>query len=81
MTTMTIHAEDEFAAALRTYARSVGKSVNQAVKDVFAPILGLARPETESPWIRFYGAGWKIDRKAWNRDLSEMRRVDEEMWR
>ena len=40
MTTVTIHAEDAFAAALRTYARTLGKSVNQTVKDVFAPILG-----------------------------------------
>lgn len=81
MTTMTIHAEDEFAVALRAYARNVGKSVNQAVKDVFAPILGLAAPEAESPWMRFYGAGAKIDQKAWKRDLAEMRQVDKEMWR
>lgn len=81
MTTMTIHAEDDFAVALRAYARTLGKSVNQAVKDVFAPILGLAKPEAESPWMRFYGASIKIDRQGWNRDLAEMRRIDEEMWR
>ena len=82
MTTMTIHAEDDFAVALRAYARTIGKSVNQAVKDVFAPILGLAEPEAESPWVRFYGAGAKkIDRRAWNRDLAEMRQIDAEMWR
>ena len=38
MTTMTIHVEDDFAVALRAYARSFGKSVNQTVKDVFAPL-------------------------------------------
>ena len=81
MTTMTIHAEEDFAAALRDYAHNLGKSVNQAVKDVFAPILGLAEPEAESPWTRFYGAGKKIDLRAWERDLASLRRVDEELWR
>lgn len=81
MTTMTIHAEDDFAAALRAYARSVGKSVNQAVKDVFAPILGLAEPAEESPWVRFYGAGANADGQAWKRDLADMRRIDEDMWK
>lgn len=41
MTTITIHAEDAFAAALREYADHLGKSVNQAVKDLLLPILGL----------------------------------------
>ena len=81
MTTMTIHAEDDFAVALRAYARSVGKSVNQAVKDVFAPILGLAEPAEESPWARFYGAGANVDGRAWKRDLADMRRIDEDMWK
>ena len=61
MTTMTIHAEDDFAVALRAYARSVGKSVNQAVKDVFAPILGLSEPAAENPW-GFLGTGIFGDR-------------------
>ena len=81
MTTMTIHAEEAFAASLREYARNLGKSVNQTVKDVFAPILGLAEPQAESPWARFYGAGAKIDVRAWKKDLSSMRQVDEELWR
>lgn len=81
MTTMTIHAEDDFADALRAYARSFGKSVNQTVKDVFAPILGLAEPAEESPWARFYGAGAKADGRAWKRDLADMRRIDEDMWK
>ena len=81
MTTMTIHAEDAFAAALRNYARTLGKSVNQTVKDVFAPILGLAEPEAESPWARFYGAGAEIDCQAWEKDLSSLRQIDKELWR
>ena len=81
MTTMTIHAEDAFAVALRNYARTLGKSVNQTVKDVFAPILGLAEPEAESPWARFYGAGSEIDCRAWEEDLASLRQIDKELWR
>ena len=81
MTTMTIHAEDDFAAALRAYAHSFGKSVNQTVKDVFAPILGLAEPAEVSPWVRFYGAMANADGRAWKRDLADMRRIDEDMWK
>ena len=43
MTTVTIHAEDAFAAALREYADRLGKSVNQTVKDLLSPILGLIK--------------------------------------
>ena len=81
MTTMTIHAEDAFAVALRNYARTLGKSVNQTVKDVFAPILGLAEPEAESPWTRFYGAGAEIDCRAWEKDIASLRQIDKELWR
>ena len=81
MTTMTIHAEDDIAAALRAYAHGFGKSVNQTVKDVFAPILGLAEPAEESPWARFYGAMANTDGRAWKRDLVDMRRIDEDMWK
>ena len=81
MTTMTIHADDAFAVALRDYARNLGKSVNQTVKDVFAPILGLVEAEEQSPWARFYGAGAQMDSKAWKRSLADMRRADKERWR
>lgn len=83
MTTMTIHAEDDFATALREHARRQGKSVNQTVKDVFAPILGLvAVEESKNPFMRFYGAAAReIDAEGWTRDLAEMRKVDEGMWK
>ena len=55
MVTMTIHADDAFAEALRTYAEGLGKSVNQTIKDILRPILGLAqkKSERETPWSRF----------------------------
>ena len=83
MVTMTIHADDAFAEALRTYAEGLGKSVNQTIKDVLRPILGLAKnkSERETPWSRFYGAMPEIDVDSWNREIGEMRTIDEEMWK
>ena len=81
MVTMTIHADEPFAEALRTYADGLGKSINQTVKDILTPILGLAKKDNETPWSKFYGAMPEIDANAWNREISEMRTVDEEMWK
>ena len=81
MVTMTIHADEAFAEALRAYADGVGKSINQTVKDILTPILGLAKKDNETPWSKFYGARPEIDASAWNREISEMRTIDEEMWK
>ena len=76
MMTMTIHADDLFALALKRYAADLGKSINQTVKDVFAPILGLATKsaEHESPFDKFYGAAKEIDEQGW-RDLTASNRT------
>ena len=81
MVTMTIHADEPFAEALRAYADRVGKSINQTVKDILTPILGLAKKDNETPWSKFYGAMPEIDASAWNREINEMRAIDEEMWK
>ena len=81
MVTMTIHADEPFAEALRAYADGLGKSINQTVKDILTPILGLAKKDNETPWSKFYGAMPEIDANAWNREINEMRTVDEEMWK
>lgn len=83
MTTMTIHAEDDFAVALREYAAKLGKSVNRTVKDVFAPILGLAESEKDrqNPWGRFAGALPDIDCACWDAEISSGRMVDAELWK
>ena len=82
MVTLTIHADEPFAAALRSYAAGLGKSVNQTIKDVFAPILGLAKDrESVSPWQKYYGALPDSDVAEWDRQICEMRTIDEEMWK
>lgn len=81
MVTMTIHADEQFAEALRAYADGLGKSINQTVKDILTPILGLSKEDNETPWSKFYGAMPEIDASAWNREINEMRAIDEEMWK
>jgi hypothetical protein len=81
MVTMTIHADEPFAEALRAYADGVGKSINQTVKDILTPILGLSKKDNATPWSKFYGAMPEIDSSAWTREISEMRKIDEEMWK
>ena len=82
MVTMTIHADETFATALRAYAKGLGTSVNQTVKDVFAPILGLAKEqEVVSPWQKYYGAIPETDVPEWDRQIDEMRSIDGEIWK
>lgn len=84
MTTMTIHAEAPFAEALRAYAAKLGKSVNQTVKDVFVPILGLAdseQVERVNRWSRFCGCIPKSEARSVKDSLAEQRTVDEDDWR
>jgi len=36
MCTMSIHADDAFALALRAYAKKVGKGINRTVQDLLS---------------------------------------------
>ena len=83
MTTMTIHADDMFALALKRYAADLGKSINQTMKDVFAPILGLAAKSAEykSPFGRFYGAAKDIDDTSWREFTATNRTIEAEIWK
>ena len=84
MTTMTIHADDVFAEALRVHARKSGKSINQTVKDLLAPILGLVKKRTGdagNPFMKFCGVLPKGSAADLNRAVADQRRIDSEMWK
>ena len=84
MTTMTIHVEDTFAEALRAYARSVGTSVNKVVKELLAPILGVAEggvSDNDNPYMKFCGVIPKEETRRLGKSLAEQRKIDEEMWK
>ena len=84
MTTVTIHAEDAFATALREYADRLGKSVNQAVKDLLSPILGLQSdnaPTRVNQWKAVYGCIPKMEADFVRKAIAAQHVIDEEMWR
>ena len=84
MTTMTIHADDVFAEALRMHARKSGKSINQTVKDLLAPILGIVKKRTGdagNPFMKFCGVLPKDTSIDLYRAIAEQRRIDSEMWK
>jgi len=83
MCTMTIHANDVFADALRNYAARLGKSVNQTVQDLLAPTLGLSTATTtpENPFLSCCGVISGADGRRIGKSLSAHRKVDAEMWR
>ena len=84
MTTVTIHAEDAFAAALRAYADRLGKSVNQAVKDLLSPVLGLCKADASNcvnRWKAVYGCIPKNEADAVRNAIAAQHSVDKEMWR
>ena len=84
MTTVTIHSEDAFATALREYADRLGKSVNQAVKDLLAPVLGLHSghaPCRVNQWKAVYGCISKKESAFVRNAIASQHAIDEEMWR
>lgn len=84
MTTVTIHAEDAFATELRKYADRLGKSVNQAVKDLLSPVLGLNNgnvPNRVNQWKAIYGCIPKKEAEFVREAIAEQHVIDEEMWR
>ena len=84
MTPMTIHADEAFAEALREQAHKSGKSIDQTVKDLLAPILGLVKKKTtdaDNPFMKLcgvlpHGAGVEM-----NKAMNAQRRIDVEMWK
>ena len=85
MTTMTIHADDNFADAIRRYAERLGKSVNQAIKDAIAPIIGFSQDgdaaPRPNPWRDLYGCVPKEETASIREAIVAQHVIDEEMWK
>ena len=83
MSTITIHAEDYIAVALREHADKVGKSVNMAAKEILVAALGLvAKPKRRTP--SFMKCAGMLSHEAAEELRAaqvEFSRVDKEMWR
>lgn len=83
MTTMTIHVEDEFAETLREHARSLGVSVNRAVKDMLAPLLGLTKKKSkkDNPFMKYCGIISHEEAERLRKVVAEQRQIEWEMWK
>ena len=83
MSTITIHAEDYIAVALREHADKVGKSVNMAAKEILAAALGLVQKPKRRPPSFMKCAGTLSHEAAEELRAAqvEFSRVDEEMWK
>ena len=83
MNTMTIHADDVYAMALRAYAEKIGKSISQTVQILTAPQLGLARAfkEEENPFMELCGVLPKGGGAGMEAKMSQHRGIDAEMWK
>ena len=83
MSTITIHAEDYLAVAVREYAERMGKSVNKAVSELLASALHLVRPAARQKPSLLSCAG-SLDPEAADELRSvqdDFSKVDAEMWK
>ena len=83
MSTITIHAEDYLAVAVREYAERMGKSVNKAVSELLASTLHLVRP-TARQKPSFLSCAGSLDSEAADELRSvqnDFSKVDAEMWK
>ena len=83
MTTMTIHADDVFAEALRSHARMSGKNISQTVKDLLAPMLGIVKrrnDDADNPFMKFCGVLPRDAAADMKKTIEAQRKIDAEMW-
>jgi len=83
MCTMSIHADEDFALALRAYAEKVGKSVNRTVQDLLSPILGLTASDgaAENPYLGFCGVLPREECAALRKSVEAQRKIDAGLWK
>ena len=83
MSTITIHAEDYIAVALREHAERLGKSVNMTAKEILAAALGFVpKPRRRTP--SFMKCAGILSREAADElraAQADFSQVDEEMWK
>lgn len=82
MSVITIHAEDELAAAVRLYADRLGKSVNFAVKEILSSALGLVKaPRRRHDFSEFCGIFKKGDTDEVRANMKPFDAVDADLWK
>ncbi len=81
---LTFRAESDFIDAIRAYANKAGLSVNAALKEIIAPIIGFSRKRSSVPrndLASFCGALKNVDCKELEATQAAFSEIDEEMWK
>lgn len=81
---LTFRAESDFIDAIRAYSDKKGVSVNAALKEIIAPIIGFARRRATEPrndLARFCGILKDTDCSELEATQSAFGTIDEEMWK
>ena len=81
---LTFRAESDFIDAIRAYSDKKGVSVNAALKEIIAPIIGFARRRATAPrndLEKFCGMLKDVDCNELEATQSAFNTIDEEMWK
>ena len=86
MEALTFRAEPEFVSALRSYADGRGISVNAALREIVAPVIGFSKRlrtsrRPRNSLSRFRGTLTKDDLAPIIAAQADFSRIDEGMWK
>ena len=81
---LTFRAERNFIEAIRAYSNDKGMSVNAALKEIIAPVIGFVRHRATTPLTdleKFCGMLKDVDCNELEATQSAFNTIDEEMWK
>ena len=86
MEALTFRAEPEFVMALKDYADRLGISVNAAIKEIVAPVIGFSKRlrtsrHPRNNLSRFRGTLAKEDLAPIIAAQGDFAKIDEDMWK
>lgn len=86
MEALTFRAEPEFVSALKNYADRLGISVNAALREIVAPVIGCSKrlrasSRPRNNLARFSGRLTKDDLAPVVAAQADFSRIDEGMWK
>ena len=86
MGALTFRAEPEFVMALKAYADRLGISVNAALKEIVAPVIGFSKRlrtsrHPKNNLVRFRGTLTKDDLAPIVAAQGDFSKIDEDMWK
>ena len=86
MEALTFRAEPDFITALRNYADGLGISVNAALREIVAPVIGFSKRlrtsrRPRNNLVRFRGALTKDDLAPIIAAQGDFSKIDKDMWK